>query len=263
MELITVNNEKCTKDGLCIRECPVTLITAGPEGFPAAVENAAELCIGCGHCAAICPHGALVLKGTDPGTLLPVQEEGAIGGDALIHLMKSRRSVRQYKETPVPAEVLQKLLDAAGYAPTARNQQTLGWIVMERREVVHDLAKRIIEGLRQADFMPAMVKAFDEGRDVVFRGAPHLVITHAPSESVLPQVDCVIALTYFELAAWASGVGTCWAGFLMKAAEMNPAIERQLGIPEGRRLYGALMAGYPKIRYRRVPERKARELRWL
>ncbi len=263
MSLITIDREKCKKDGLCIVECPVGLFVAGPEKFPETIENAGEQCLDCGHCIAICPHGALSLKGTKPETLLPVQKEHTIDGDTLIHLMKSRRSIRHYKKTQVPRDLLQKLLNAAQYAPTAKNQQTYGWIVIERREAVYDLAKLIVEGMRKADVMHVMVEAFDAGHDVLFRGAPHLIIAHAPSESILPQVDCTIALTYFELAAWASGVGTCWAGFLMMAAAQNPDVERHLGIPEGHKLYGALMAGYPKVHHLRIPKRKSRAIRWI
>lgn len=263
MTLITIDREKCGRDGLCIRECPVGLFTAGPEKFPDTIENAEEQCLDCGHCIAICPHDALSLKGIKPETLLKAQKEHTIDGDALIHLLKSRRSIRQYKDTPVPREELQKLLDAAGYSPTAKNQQTYGWIVMEKRDDVYSLAKLMIEGMRKADVMHSMVNAFDAGHDVVFRGAPNLIIAHAPSDSVLPQVDCTIALTYLELAAWARGVGTCWAGFLVMAASQNPAVEKHLGIPEGHRLYGALMAGYPKMHFHRIPARKSRDIRWF
>lgn len=263
MSLITIDRERCTKDGLCIRECPLGLFTAGPDRYPQEIEKAEEMCLDCGHCIAVCPHGALTLKGTKPETLAECQKAGAIASDALIQMMKSRRSIRNYKDTPVPREVMQHLLDAAGHAPTAKNQQTLGWLVIEKRQGVLDLAKLVIEGMRKAGVMQPLVDAFDAGHDVVFRGAPNLVIAHAPPESVLPQVDCTIALTYFELAAWTKGIGTCWAGFLLMAAAHDPGLEKHLGVPEGHKIYGALMAGYPNVHYRRIPNRKTRNIKWI
>jgi MinD superfamily P-loop ATPase len=52
--LIQVNQDKCTKCGLCVKVCRGTLGLGeqGPE-----VVN--DLCIACGHCVAVCPNGAL------------------------------------------------------------------------------------------------------------------------------------------------------------------------------------------------------------
>jgi nitroreductase/NAD-dependent dihydropyrimidine dehydrogenase PreA subunit len=262
MTLITIHREKCTKDGLCIAECPLGLLVAGPEKYPDTIEKADEYCLACGHCIAVCPHSALELREIKPEALPPSQKEHTVNGDELLHMMKSRRSIRRYKEKQVPRELMEKLINAAGYGPTAKNQQTIGWMVLEKREAVYNLAQLIIEGMRKAEVMPAMVRAFDEGKDVVFRGAPHLVITHLPADSILPAVDSTIALTYLELASWAFGLGTCWAGFLMMAASNNPMVEKHLGIPEGHRLCGALMLGYPGVHYQRIPPRKQREILW-
>ncbi|MGE4505365.1 MAG: nitroreductase, partial [Desulfovibrionaceae bacterium] len=60
----------------------------------------------------------------------------------------------------------------------------------------------------------------------------------------------------------AVGVGGCWAGFLMNAVEHTGEIDEALQIPEGHRIYGALMLGRPKFKYHLIPERKPLEVRW-
>jgi nitroreductase/NAD-dependent dihydropyrimidine dehydrogenase PreA subunit len=262
MSLITVNRELCSKDGLCVGECPLGLIVAGREGIIEEVERAAEFCLACGHCIAVCPRGALSLSGVKAEELSPVIEKDIIKAADLIHFMKSRRSIRSYKTTPVARESLEKLIDAARWAPTAKNAQPVQWLVLESREEVRKLAALVIEGLRRSGSMPGMVEAFEKGKDVVFRGAPHIIMTHAPAEGFIPYVDCTIALTYLELAAAAEGIGACWAGFLMLSAANNPAVEAHLGIPKGRRVFGALMIGYPRHGYARVPARKKAVIAW-
>jgi hypothetical protein len=99
------------------------------------------------------------------------------------------------------------------------------------------------------------VRAVDKGRDVVTRGAPHVVFAHVPAQGVTPKTDAVIAASWFEIVAHAHGVGTCFAGYLMFALERRPALARVLGIPEGRVVPAALLAGGPKYRYRRMVPR--------
>ena len=56
MSLITLNEEKCTKCGMCIKECPSAVIEMGENGPE---EINAKACLACGHCVAICPNEAI------------------------------------------------------------------------------------------------------------------------------------------------------------------------------------------------------------
>jgi len=71
-----------------------------------------------------------------------------------------------------------------------------------------------------------------------------------------------IALAQFELAAVARGIGTCWAGFLMRTAKVYPPLHAALGLPEGHSVCGALMLGMPKYRYPRIPQRDGAKVEW-
>ena len=61
MKLITVNEEKCIKCELCIKECPVDVLKMGEKG-PEDIAN--TTCIACGHCVAVCPNAAIDNKKT-------------------------------------------------------------------------------------------------------------------------------------------------------------------------------------------------------
>lgn len=262
MSLIEINKERCGRDGLCTVVCPANLIKKEEDGSIKTVENAKAQCFACGHCIAICPKGALTLSGVAPEELPEVKEDLKISRDQIAQLMKSRRSVRLYKETPVTREIIEELLNIARFAPSARNVQPLQWLILDSPGEVRTLAGIVVDGFRDNASMTSFIEAYDRGRDIVFRGAPHLVIAYAREDGFIPSVDCTIALTYLELAAAVYGLGTCWAGFLMRAAALNPLIEKHLNIPGEHRLYGALMLGYPRHRYARIPPRKPLIATW-
>jgi len=74
--------------------------------------------------------------------------------------------------------------------------------------------------------------------------------------------EFTIALTYLELAAYSLGMGACWAGFLGIAAGYFPPLVKELPIPEGHQVFGAMMIGYPKHAYHRIPSRTEARIAW-
>ena len=60
MGLLIIDEEKCRKDGICVRECPMVIIKQKDENsFPEMAPGGEDICNACGHCVAVCPHGAL------------------------------------------------------------------------------------------------------------------------------------------------------------------------------------------------------------
>jgi nitroreductase len=106
------------------------------------------------------------------------------------------------------------------------------------------------------------VALWDAGTDVICRGAPHLIVASAAPEPPASATDCIIALTYLELAAPAFGLGACWAGFLMAAARQWPPLRAALAVPQGDVVCGAMMVGYPRHRYHRLPLRNEARIAW-
>ena len=55
MAMLTIDRNKCKKDGICVAECPFNLISlTGEDGFPDIRPAAARLCIQCGLCVRMC-----------------------------------------------------------------------------------------------------------------------------------------------------------------------------------------------------------------
>lgn len=273
MSLITVDQEKCKRDRICAAECPGKLIYFNEkDAYPTMPVGAEAYCIDCGHCVAVCPAGAITLKTMGPEECSAVEQGLLPGPDQVRHLMLSRRSVRSYKKRPVEHECLARLINTAQYAPTGSNKQQVYWIAVEDPARVKMMAEMVIDWMRQTptenvepsyvERMKGLVAAWDRGQDRICRGAPHVVLTHYPEIIPSAQIDCIIALTHLDLAAYAEGLGSCWAGYFNNAANTYPPLTAALGLPKGHRCAGALLIGYPRFPYHRIPLRKKPDIIW-
>ena len=268
MSLVTIDHALCSRDGLCGTVCPMGLFEVDAEGlgFPVFRKGAAESCIGCGHCVAVCPKDALRHEKL-PLADAPLVDFGLTpSAAATAQLLKSRRSVREFRGEPVAETLVREALDAARWAPSAVNRQPVHWLVIRDAAEVRRLAGLAADFLRGAKGLGArystILERWDRGEDPILRGAPHLVVVHARDDWPWSTVDCTIALAQFEMAVVAGGIGTCWAGFLMRAVREHPPLREALGIPHGNGVYGALMMGQPRYRYRRSPPREAARVEW-
>ncbi len=273
MTLFTVDEEKCKRDKICIDECPAKIIQFKDEkGVPVPVEGADEFCIQCGHCVAVCPHGALSHQSMTPDQCPPVKREWLLDREKVEHFLRSRRSIRTFKEDAVDRDVITRLIDIARYAPSGHNMQPVQWLVIYNRERVHELAGHVVDWMRimlreqqamaMAMNLDKVVAAWEMGMDRVCRDAPHVIVTYAEKKDRTAQTSCTIALTYLELAVPSFGLGACWAGFFGAAAALWPPMQEALALPEGHISFGAMMIGYPKYRYHRLPLRKDPRIIW-
>jgi len=262
MSFITVDRDKCQRDGICVSECPFNLIVQDDDGYPEERPAAARLCISCGHCVAVCPHQALSLEEMPSDDCTPIRKDLVIGQETAEQFLKTRRSIRVYRSKPVPREILSRLLDITRWAPSAKNEHPVHWLMIENPQEVQKLAGLTVDWLRETNNYPGIASAWEQGQDMVLRSAPHLAIAHADVKSIKPEADCIIALTYFDLAAHAMGLGTCWAGIFMGAANAHRPMIEALGLPQGHKVYGAMMLGFPKYRYFRIPQRQPARVAW-
>ncbi|MFH1481018.1 MAG: nitroreductase family protein [Pseudomonadota bacterium] len=273
MTLFVVDEEKCKRDGICAAVCPMKIIQLKNEkATPTPTEDADETCINCGHCVAVCPHGAFSLKTMSPEHCPPIRKEWALAPEKVENFLRSRRSIRNYEEKIVDREVIAKLIDIARFAPSGHNIQPVKWLVIYDSKEVSRLSGLVIDWMRhllkekhpvsKALHMDNAVTHWEAGTDMILRSAPHIIVTHAPKEERTAPLAGTIALCYLELAAPSFALGTCWAGYFYTAALMWPPLKQSLNLPEGDICLGAMILGYPKYRYHRLPLREEARIAW-
>ena len=261
----SVDAEKCIGCGECAADCPYGIIEMKDER-PSMVEDRQQRCIDCQHCLAVCSTGALSIRGLDPGRSIPLAGN-LPEAQRLAALMQGRRSVRRYTGEPVSGKEIAFLLDTVAHAPTGVNNRQVLFTVIDDPRVMEDLRRTTYSTLETMirtgkippgmDFFAAMITdAVKNGKDSIFRGAPHLLIVSAPADCPSAEVDCHIALSYFELLAAAMGLGTLWSGLAQWAlTRVVPELLGRLGVPESHEVGYMMVFGRPAVTYYRTVQR--------
>jgi len=290
--MVEIDEKECTGCGFCCEECSAGIFSLSQDVRGGRTVQLGHLdhCTFCGHCIAVCPEGALLHRG------LPMDEfkdvpDTAVAPDVMRVFLLSRRSVKAFKEKPVPREAIEQLIEAGTHAGTASNAQTEGFVVIQDRKLLSELEGMVLgilwdrmkplgsaigrrlagikygkETITESIKYYERFKAKREGGDtdgLIFHRAPALIVVHGRRTNFYAHENCAIAARNMEILAASLGLGTCWAGFLLRAAGLTEKIGRRLGIPDDRNIYSAIMLGYPRHRYRKTIPRKAREVRWL
>ena len=258
-----IDEERCIQCGECAEDCPAGVISM--DDYPAITNE--EGCYKCQHCLAVCPTGAVSILGKDPDACTEL-EGNMVDAARLETLIKGRRSVRRYSEKDLDPALIDELLDIASHAPTGVNAQDVLFTVVRegvvmktlREEVMTDLTKlkndgKLPEGFA-GQYLGMAVDAWQEAKkDLIFRDAPHLLVTSGPKDAPSPAQDTLIALTTFQLMAHARGVGTVWDGMFMMALAVIPSLASRLGIPENHIVGYAMAFGEPAVEYHRTVQR--------
>jgi nitroreductase/NAD-dependent dihydropyrimidine dehydrogenase PreA subunit len=265
-----VNKERCISCGQCAADCLVSIIDM-VDGHPSIARQNGPKCIRCQHCLAICPTAAISILGVDPAECLPVTGE-LPHADKIERLIKARRSVRRYKKEDLDPALIQRLLDVASYAPTGKNVRQVRFTVIDNRQMMDKFRTQAMDLLAQCvregklppgmEFFADHVKLWETAKvDIIFRGAPHLVIASAPKNCPAPEPDCLIALAYFELFAQSLGVGTVWTGLAKWLINVVlPELKISLGIPQDHVMGYVMAFGKPLVGYARTVKHAPNEI---
>lgn len=145
-------------------------------------------------------------------------------------VINARRSIRKYKDTPVPLEIIHRILDAGRKAPSWKNMQCWRYIL------ISDAALRTQLG-----------QALNNPTADCYRDAPYtLVLCALPAESEAEDgkeyylVDSAISMDHVVLAATAEGLATCWVGLFSEQP-----VRELLGIPDDVKIVAITPLGYP------------------
>ena len=183
-----------------------------------------------------------------------------MSADDLLRQMRVRRSLRRYHAQPVPDDCIDKLLEAATWAPSAHNRQPWRFVVMRDAATKQRLADAMGARLRQdlqADGLPAALIDKDVGRSRQrITGAPLLILLcmslrdmdvyrdaqRNDHERSMAQQSVAMAGQNILLLADSLGLGACW----MCAPLFCPdVVARTLDLPADWQPQGMITLGFP------------------
>jgi nitroreductase len=156
-----------------------------------------------------------------------------------------RRSIRSFKQEQLKDSELQSILEAGQFAPSARNEQSWHFTVVQNKEVLNKINQII-----QAIFLNSGNPAFEERAKAKnfspFYHAPTLIIVSADEKAIAPQHDGSLALGNLFLAAHALNIASVWIHSLRSLfdSEDGRTLNKELGIPAGYTIVGSGAFGY-------------------
>jgi len=232
MSWVTINMDRCTNCGLCVKRCALCFRQVGDK---ISVDANEETCNMCGHCIALCPADALVHEKMNMDNFVDVDPDLNIDKDMFVDFVRARRSHRAFHERKIPREDLETLIDLCRYCPTGSNRQTLEIIVIENEEKIARVSNLTVDYFEQAidqlenavkeyadqgkdlpgdleyrharlGFLRMLVMARGMGWDVILHKAPAVMVFHSPIITSTPKDDCVIAAHTVALAARTMGL---------------------------------------------------------
>ncbi len=158
-----------------------------------------------------------------------IQADEHISPESLLALLKARRSVRRYRPDPVPDEMVEQLLEAGRWAPSASNRQPWDFIVVRdeaiRQQVAEHAAFYFIRWAHAAE-APLLIVLCGDCQSRFYRQFLH--------------EDIGLAGSQIMLQAKALGLGSCWIGALDRKA-----VAGILKLPDHLEIVGLLTVGFP------------------
>ena len=288
---IEVDLNICTKCEACIRECPLRLYYIR-EGrlFMRRLTDLA--CMECGHCLAVCPVNAIKLKNFQIENIIEITQEYNVPTyDTLLNLIKVRRSVRQFKQQPIPEIFWNKLIEAGRFAPTGHNDQSIHFTIVRNQEFLEKFSHEITQGFKglvalyedpkkrtqikskipkeYVELVKGVFQGFKDTLKGIERGEEfwlwrgEIIVIHAPKKAITLSQDCSLAASNMMLAAESLGLGTCSLGLATAAINLFEPVANIINLPKNHTAAYTLAVGFPKVKYYRIPARKAAKVNWL
>lgn len=283
MNPLKIDPAKCISCGKCVDFCHTGAIVRDGSSY----RIIEEFCFECYHCYAVCPMEALILPETEGLAQMNIDKS------ELEKILFTRRTSRIYKDTPLPAEIINRLIDAACYAPSVVVKRGREFVVITDPEIMNRIKemtlnfyKTILEFSKNEEFlkhlqmkMPEkfnlinneelirrtiiLVEKMKKGEDTLFYDAPCLIVVTAGKDSILPQDNCCYALYNMVLLAHSLGIGSCLNGIIINSINFQPDLKNLLKIPDTHKAYAASVFGYPACEIKKIPPRKRENITWL
>jgi nitroreductase/NAD-dependent dihydropyrimidine dehydrogenase PreA subunit len=296
MYAIAIDPDRCKKDGLCTRVCPQDIfVQRGKLTMPEVEEE--ECCIACGQCLAICPGGAVSHSEFPTDTISPIQFEEMPTTEQVMELLKTRRSIRAFRDKPLEKATIEKIIDGARFAPSGHNAQSTEFLAVRDRDVLSQVSALVVDylrfeikrfsnpvfktvalladralaesGLNEIPGFKRLIKSYESGADPVLFGAPALLVFHAPRTVGFADVNAQLALQNASLVAHSLGIGHFFTGWVVStcrapmASAWDRRMSRLLGVPVGNKMHGALALGHPVPKFKKMIERKPPRINWV
>jgi nitroreductase/NAD-dependent dihydropyrimidine dehydrogenase PreA subunit len=283
-----IDENLCKQCSLCVEVCPNTILKSEHK-VTRFRDDRLHLCFQCGHCMAVCETKAVHIPGLDYDQdffEIPDYQPDLVR-KSFFDLISTRRAIRNFKNKPVPGELLDRIVEAIYFAPPGfpplkyrlivvedpeKIRQALPYMTelydkllgmmkksMIRRFIRKEVGKKRFRTLDE-HLIPLLKKRIPElkegGEDTLSRGAPAMILFLAEKDGEDISQDISIAATFGMLASHALGLGGSIMDIIAPAINKHKKLRAHYRVPENMEVITSLIIGYPKYKYRRGIKRQ-------
>jgi nitroreductase/ferredoxin len=293
---ININQSTCKKCYLCMEVCPNKIYIKNSTGEIATRPDRIHLCFKCGQCMAVCSTQSVKVDGISYETdffELPTIQPGGFE-KPFFDLIHTRRAIRNFKDKPVPRELLEKVVEAISFAPPGFPPLKTKIVVVENTALIRKALPNMIRlyetltnmmkkpmmrffikkevGKRKFKTMeehliPSLIKRLPELKagteDTITRYAPAMILFLADKGGEDISQDISIAATYGMLAMHSLGLGGSIMDLIPPAINKDPELRSMFHVSENHEVVTSLIIGYPKYKYQRGIRRNLKSVEWL
>lgn len=253
--IIEVNKELCIGCGLCKNDCPVNNIVI--ENKKSVIKK--QDCLMCGHCAAICPKEAIMLTGFDEPPI-ELTNKPNLDSDELLMAIKSRRSIRKFKDKEVSSEIVKQIIEAGRYTPSAKNSQDVSYIILDNKKAMYE--KEAVKFFRKIKPIANIAVKYSKEVEI----DDNFFFKHAPIAIMIVTKDKIsgsLAASNMALMAESYGLGVLFSGYFSDVANNSLKLKKLLSLKHRDHILTTLVIGYPDVKYRRTAQKEAASVRYL
>jgi ferredoxin len=269
-------SEKCIACGACAQVCPIGTISyeLGSSKSRKPIITDPSVCFSCGQCIAVCPKDAISHNKLLASDFPKIENQAQISWDAFVGLTRQRRSIRKFEKTPVPKEIIAKILDeSTKYAPTGMNRQAVELMIIDGerlvaiREEMNAVLLHLYNLLKHTHWlsqelelhwrhMQVMKRMIELEMDPSTRNAPLMLLFITDNRVKENETDATILSYQTLLSAEILGLKTCYFGAIQNSLPFSRKLKRILNLPSHRMVACGLLLGYANIKYRKMVSRK-------
>ncbi len=164
----------------------------------------------------------------------------------VLEVLKNRRSIRKYKPDLIEGDVLDAVLEAGTYAPTAAGTQAPVIVAVQDADTIAKLNE-----------INAKILNMDNMKQPYY-GAPTILLVFAPMDGHTPTEDGTLVAGNLLNAACAMDIGTCWIHRSQQMFETpeGKGFMKSWGVPEDMKAIASIAAGYPDCSLPKAAPRK-------
>lgn len=289
----SINQVTCKRCYFCVDVCPAKYIGKNDTGMVYFKNEKSGCCAFCGQCMAICDTKSICIDTISYEKNIFRLNDSLVDFEKFYNFIGSRRSTRNFKDKPVPKELIEKIILSLSQAPYGASPDNVEITIITDRKVIEKALPYMSEFFSNIGrwmknpFMRYMIKSkkgietlntlknhllpkietghydTNSGIDNITRKAPVLIIFHAPVGNEEHTDDAMIYSVYASLAAHSLGLGATHIGLVPAAINKMKEVKEIFKIPEENEAVISLIIGYPKYHFKNGIKRERTKVTWI